>query len=59
MAKETKCNNGYCPLKESCETFSYDGDRYELVEKQFDVDDDDAQEPFSCDAFEDLIDEFN
>ena len=39
-------------MKSRCETFSNDGNRYELIEKEFDIDEEDAQEPFWCEAYE-------
>ena len=50
-AKEMRCNNGYCPMNKQCETYSTDSEKYELVEKQFDVSEECDEHPFWCESF--------
>lgn len=51
MTKQTKCNNGYCPINTICQNFSTNDEQFDLESYEFEIGSESDEQEVQCDKY--------
>lgn len=51
MTKQTKCNNGYCPINTICQNFSTNDEQFDLKPYEFEIGSESDEQEVQCDKY--------